>query len=188
MTARKPSDIIRKGQTFTGRKLVEAIQAGGLPFGGRRIMVKGSGSQATVSVSGHQIIPKISTFWVILNAFNVLAGQTNQWEYTWTQAKLDPATGRYVPETTPPVITWQTTGESKARNTFEQANTGTVVRAGEPVTIGSSTIEIGPVGFNAQGQSLGFPVLTWIAGNLLNGNRLRVFTEVNPTKGVVCTP
>ena len=182
--ARRPSDIIRPGSKLTGRRLLEAINAAGaVPFGGRNMLVSSSGPQATVRQAGHQIIPKLAPFPVILGAATVLA--TNRWEYAWTQARMNLTTGLFEPETVSP-ITNLTTGERKALNIAEQKNTASIVRNGEPVTIGSATITIGPVGTAPGAVLLSVPVFLWIAGTLSNGLRQRVFSEPNPIHNVVC--
>ena len=182
--ARRPSDILRPGAKVTGRKLLEAINAAAVvPFGSRKMLVSSSGPQATVRDAGHQIIPKLAPFPVILGAATSIG--TNRWEYAWVQARMNTTTGLYEPETVSP-ITNLSSGERKALNIAEQKNTASIVRNGEPVTIGSSTITIGPVGTAPGAVLLSVPVFLWIAGTLTNSLRQRVFSEANPVHNVVC--
>ena len=178
----RASDIIRRGASMDGRQLLDAIEAAGVPpRAGPGMRVLTSGQQSTVRRSGHQIIPKgQATLPVLLQVATSFA--VNRWDYAWKTAKVDPATLNYIAmiPADSGYLTSTFASERKARNLFEQTNTAEVVLGGTPVTIGNSTITIGPV---PSGQ----PALLSVAGTVSN-QTLRVFSLANPTTGVSCLP
>ena len=89
MAGRFPT--IRRGETFTGRKLLDALQeAGKPPLGGRQIEVTSSGTDAVVAAAGERPYRRVKFFAEII-ASTDLGG--NQWEYAQWKEKQKTGAG-----------------------------------------------------------------------------------------------
>lgn len=139
---RRPSDIIRRGATITGRQLLNAIESTAVvPFGGRQILVTGSGPQATIRQAGHQIIPKggKKQYALLVDSFQFAA---NRWDYGWKEAAI--GAGNVWTVKAGGLSSTQA-GVLKARNFAEVNNTTLKALYGVALSSLTATITVKPI-------------------------------------------
>ena len=87
----EPRDIIARGRTLTGRKLLQAIEGASTEIvGGRGIIVNSVAGKAVVSLKGRPIIPKVRSDIIIALITGSDEIAANRWRYTWAEAEMDP--------------------------------------------------------------------------------------------------
>ena len=87
----EPRDIIARGRTLTGRKLLQAIEGASTQVvGGRGVIVTSVAGKAVVSLKGRPIIPKVRSGIIIALITGSDEIAANRWRYTWAEAEMDP--------------------------------------------------------------------------------------------------
>ena len=186
----EPRDIIARGRTLTGRKLLQAIEGASTQVvGGRGIIVTSVAGKAVVNLKGRPIIPSVKapTFPALLNPDitpvppDPVEFATNRWDYPWIEAALEPlpdgdwlelSEGRR----------WDDPGRIEARNTTERGNNATIVQHG---------IELdqtfGNPGFTLTIEPLPQDTLVWIheVKDVLGANTywFTAYNQLKPTCG-----
>ena len=150
-------NLIKRGGTLTGSKLLEAIKAAtGKVVGGRGIRVNTINRDTVVSLRGHPIIGGgggLIFFTVITNS--VPLGGTNRWVYNWAEAIVDTIGSSWEP------LPGGRTGS--ARNTAEHLNTPSMAFGGVDLDALPGDVEVLPV---QDGQAVPMAKVTDIDGDI----------------------
>ena len=132
----EPRDIIARGKTLTGRKLLQAIEGASTQVvGGRGVIVTSVAGKAVVSLKGRPIIPKVRSGIIIALITGSDEIAANRWRYTWAEAEMDP-----VAPSPPTDFTWSILAGGRSSSTLGEAFNRYELRHTDLVALGGVTI------------------------------------------------
>lgn len=149
-------NLIKRGSTLTGSKLLEAIKAAtGKVVGGRGIRVNTINRDTVVSLKGHPILGGGGLIFFAVITSSIPIGDTNRWLYIWAEAIVDEVGSSWEP------LAGGRTGE--AFNTAEHLNTPNRAFGGVDLDALPGDVEVLPV---QDGQAVPMAEVTDIDGDI----------------------